>query len=260
MSPARLDPAGADCPECGGTGFFRADVPVGDPRFGRPVRCQNPVHATQAITRLGSLTQMVEADTRLRLSDITPLPGNEAMLKKCRQMLDRPWGWLYLWGGPGNAKTVALKAMCNHLSAAGYRPVVYIKFTRLVEIMRAATAAQYGKKTHFEQNGGNMELWDNGPIDAYNRLLAIKVLAIEEFDKARETGLMEEFRFDFLDDRYEQALRGETITMFASQLPPEAMPGPLESRVNDGRFMVVENRAGDTRPTTGRAGDEVCLP
>jgi DNA replication protein DnaC len=189
---------------------------------------------------------MHPADTKLRLSDITRMPGNEKMLEACKRMLKSPRGWLYIWGGPGNAKSIALRAMCNHLSLAGFQPMVYIKFTRLVETMRRANAAQYAKAKHF-QTAGNLELWDNGFIDAYERLLKIKVLAIEEFDKARMTEFAQEFRFDFLDDRYEQAIRGETITMFASQDSPETLPAPLASRINSGKFIVVENTEGDAR-------------
>lgn len=220
---------------------------MGHPDFGRLLRCENPVHGKKRLDKLSSLSQMHPADTGLRLADIDRIPGNEAMISACRKMLESPRGWLYIWGGPGNAKTLALKAMCNHLTEAGYFPVVYIKFSRLVEIVRQAHTAQYAKQKHFRENG-NFTEWDNGYIDIFNRLLKIRVLAIEEFDKARMTEFAAEFRFDFLDERYEQGIRGETITLFASQDPPTALPGPLASRISDGRFTVVHNTAGDSRP------------
>ena len=257
MKP-QLEPV-ADCPDCGGVGFFRQDVPVNDPNFGKPIKCTNPVHVTKTVGQLSGLSQLHRDDLRIRLSDIAPIDGNENMLEMCHRMLKHPFGWLYIWGPYGNAKTVALKAMCNHFSMAGYRPVVYIKFSKLADIVRAAQAAQFAKGKYLQKHG-SMELWDNGPIDTYERLLGIKVLAIEEFDKARLTPLIEEFRFDFLDDRYEQALRGETITMFVSQSPPDELPGALASRVNDGRFLVSYNEANDTRPTKKRRDNDLCLP
>ena len=244
---AKYPPRSEACQLCGGAGFLRRDVPVGHPDFGKLLRCDNPAHFRQRLGKVSGLSQLRPADTCLRLSDIDPVPGNEPMLAACHKMLATPQGWLYLHGGPGNAKTIALKAMCNHLTEAGYYPVVYVKFSRLVEIMRMANSAQYAKAAHFRENG-SFELWDNSYIDTFDRLLKIKVLAIEEFDKARMTEFAQEFRFDFLDERYEQALRGETITLFASQDAPEALPGPLTSRVRDGRFVVVENKAGDARP------------
>lgn len=176
------------------------------------------------------------------------MEGNEAMIDACKRFLKSPKGWLYLHGESGNAKSIALRAMCNHLTLMGFSPVVYIKFTRLTEIVRKAQSAQYAKASHFEKQG-NLETFDHGYIDIYDKLLMIKVLAIEEFDKARITAFTEEFRFDFLDDRYEQAIKGETITMFASQSSPSELPAPLASRINSGKFIVVENTAGDARPS-----------
>lgn len=247
LTPSRRSLPQPECDICGGAGYFRRDVAVGHPDFGKLIRCENSVHFKQRLHKLSSLSQMHPSDTGLRLSDIDRIPGNETMIAACQKMLESPRGWLYIWGGPGNAKTLALKAMCNHLTEAGYFPVVYIKFSRLVEIVRKANTAQYAKQKHFREYG-NFTEWDNSYIDTFDRLLAIRVLAIEEFDKARMTEFAAEFRFDFLDERYEQAVRGETITLFASQDPPTALPAPLSSRMSDGRFVVVKNTAGDSRP------------
>lgn len=236
------------CPECGGQGYIGYDVPPGHPRFGKVTRCQNPVHTdNRQAAKLSSLSQMHPDDLDLRLSAIDTVPGNEAMLAACQTMLNNPRGWLYLWGGPGNAKSIALRAMCNELAGLGFYPVVYIKFSRLVEIVRRAQAAQYAKREHLKKNG-NLDEWDNDYIDTLNRLLKIKVLAIEEFDKARLTEFAQEFRFEFLDERYEQGVRGETITMFASNShPSEFTDSALVSRFTSGKFIIVENKAGDVR-------------
>ena len=174
------------------------------------------------------------------------------MLRACRRMLERPWGWLYLWGETGTAKSLALKALCNQLALRGLAPVVYIKFTRLVDILRDAFAEKEAHRRHLAGNPLS-ENWHNlGYLDRFERLKQIRVLAIEEFDKERLTGFAERFRFDFLDERYEQALRGETITLFAANSGPEALPAPLRSRLADGRFQVVRNEAGDARPALRR--------
>lgn len=222
-------------------------MPVGHELFGKITRCPNESHQTKQINRLSGLTQMRPEDTQLRLKDIANTPGNEAMLSACQKMLKSPRGWLYIYGDSGNAKSIALRAMCNHLALMGFVPVVYIKFARLVEIMRRAQSAQYAKNAYYAQ-AGSLELWDNSYIDTFDRLLKIKTLAIEEFDKARITGFVEEFRFDFLDERYEQGIREETITMFVSQLAPDDWPAPIASRFNSGKFLIAENTAGDARP------------
>ncbi len=80
-------------------------------------------------------------------------------------------------------------------------------------------------------------------------------MAIEEFGKSRVTEFTQEFRFDFLDERYEQALRGETVTLFAANSSPAELPQALRSRIEDGRFQVVENGAGDARPDARRESE-----
>ncbi len=174
------------------------------------------------------------------------------MLAECKVMLTDPFGWLYIWGGSGNAKSIALRAMCNHLSLKGYTPTVYIKFSRLAQLMRDAYSERTSRQQQFQKGVSPDAITNLGYLDRFERLLQIKVLAIEEFDKARVTDFANEFRFDFLDDRYEQALQGETITLFAANSNPLELPQPLRSRIEDGRFRVVENTAGDARPDAQR--------
>lgn len=238
------------CPDCGGMGYVAYDAPIGHPQFGKLTKCLNPAHQdTRLDDKLSRLSDLRPEDLDLRLADIAEMPGNEAMLTACRRMLETPRGWLYLWGAPGNAKSIALRAMCNELAVMGFYPVVYIKFSRLVEIVRQAQAAQYARREHLKKYG-NLDEWDNGYEDTKNRLLKIKVLAIEEFDKARVTEFAQEFRFEFLDERYEQGIRGETITLFASNAHPSEFTEPaLVSRFTSGKFIIAQNTAGDARPS-----------
>jgi hypothetical protein len=235
---------------------MRLDVPIDDPRFGRPVRCPDQRHRVQQLNRLSSLSQMHPRDLELRLSHIKAVAGNQAMLDACRRMLHYPWGWLYIWGGPGSAKSMALKAMCNHLALKGYHPVVYIKFSRLVDIMRDAYAERQARERQLA-DGVLPGQWVNmGYLERFDRLRQIRVLAIEEFDKERLTAFAERFRFDFLDERYEQALRGDSITLFAGNSSPAGLPSPLRSRIEDGRFRVAKNSAGDARPNLKRTTND----
>lgn len=239
-------------------GFFRVAGVIGG--NGALQKCTNPVHFTGPDRRVGQLCEMDEQDRKIRLSDIRPLPGNKEMLDACRGMLARPYGWLYIHGMYGNAKTVALKAMCNHFRLNGYGPVVYINFSTLADIVREAESMRYSKGAVLQKNG-NLELWDNGPIDLFQFLLSIKVLGVEEFDKARLTPIIEEFRFRFLDARYDQAVKGKTITMFASQSAPENLGvGALASRIRHNGFYVAHNTAGDSRGVMPVNLDVVCLP
>jgi hypothetical protein len=76
-------------------------------------------------------------------------------------------------------------------------------------------------------------------------------LAIDEIDQARMTEFAEEFRFDFFDERYRQAVNGVTVTLFASQTDTDQLPDPLRSRFS--QFPVVHNAAGDARKNIAQA-------
>lgn len=219
----------SECPLCGGKGFFRHEVEPDDPHFGRPVPCVGERHAEANLDRrLSKLWDYDEHDQAIRLADVSLNPKNGAMLVAADDFLARPRGWLYIYGPPGNAKTIILKALVNELNLTGKGPARYIKFSKVLNYIRD---------------------WKNGAYtERFENLKQIRVLAIDEFDKSRMTEFAAEFRFDFLDDRYEQAVKGQTGLIFASQEPPDSLPAPLASRVNDGRFVVVHNLAGDARP------------
>lgn len=246
-----------NCPECGGLGFFRQDLAPGDPGFGKLVRCDHPTHAPAQQKRLASVSGLDQADLSRRLKDInlthfnTPklvdgVPidnwiSNRAMLIAARQMIDSPKGMLYIWGEPGNAKSESLIAIVNELNAKGYSPAVYTKLSKVVEYMRDS----FAELKYRESRGA--EAQDLGYIARFNRLKAVKVLAIDEMDKIRNlTGFVEDFRFDFLDERYRQAGRGETVTIFASNTDPADLPMPIYDRIRE--FTIVENTAPSARP------------
>lgn len=233
------------CPDCGGTGYIRLDVPVGHRLFGKPVRCGNSVHSPEITKRLAKISGMTEPDLKRRLKDIKPIDGNGEMLEAARAMVENPRGWLYIHGGPGNAKSEILIAIVNEVNAAGGQ-AMYVRFPDLVNWMRDA----FSEKKYRDKKLAGGEQWDNyGYLERYEKIKEIKLLAIDEIDKARMTEFAEEFRFAFFDDRYIQGKHGLTATIFASQFGPgELGSEPLASRFSDGRFAVVHNLAGDARP------------
>lgn len=213
-------------------GFFRLDVPYGHEQFGKVVPCDNPFHYPERLARLADLSNLNPADLSRRLRDIQPNDDNLAMLDAARAIIAKPYGWLYIWGGPGNAKTEALIAIVNELNTGGKGPAMYITLARLIEWVRDAF------------RDGAQDSYTN----RFERALHIKAMAIDEMDKARETDFSEEFRFHFLDERYRQAARGETVTIFASNTDPAKLPEPIYDRIRDGRFKIVENTAASARP------------
>lgn len=232
------------CPLCAGAGFLRLDYPVGHPRFGRPETCPHPSHQVERLNRLAQVSGMLPEEMGRCLDDIKPVEGNAAMLEAARAMLDKPFGWLWIWGGPGNAKSEILIALVNELNARRRGPAVYTKFSQLLDYMRDA----FDERKKREDDPDT----DLGYIARFRRLRSVKVLAIDEMDKARVTPFMNDFRFDFLDERYRLGITGQAVTLFASNETPATLPDPIWDRVRDGRFKVVHNQAGSARPKMRR--------
>jgi DNA replication protein DnaC len=232
-------------------------VSPSDPRFGKPIACDGPFHTPDRLARLAALSNLSAGDLTRRLSDIDEmhyfrkvravdddgkeiwcdeLESNRAMLQAARKMIKDPFGWLYIHGGPGNAKSEVLISIVNEANGSGNGPAMYVTFSHLVNWVREANKP------------GAAEDY----IARFDRLLNIKLLAVDEMDKARSTEFADEFRFHFLDERYRQAIRGETQMIFASNSNPDILPIPLWDRIRDGRFKVVENTAPSARPRMRR--------
>ncbi len=222
-------------------GFFRQEVAPDHSGFGKAIPCENEWHNEDRLAKIEEISGLRGTDLNIRLNDIFKVPDNAEMLDRSREMVDKPRGkWLYIWGRPGNAKTVALMAMVNEINEAGNGPAMYIKFSRLIDWMRDSFRE---KKALDGDPHANL-----GYIQRFAKILEIKFLAIDEMDKARDTEFANEFRFDFLDERYRSALRGETATAFASNSDPAILPEAIYDRIRDGRFAIVENKAPSSRP------------
>lgn len=240
-TPAR--PSLPACPECGGLGFFKSDKPPGHAKFGQVERCENEIHGDEQLHRLSEISKIPVHFLGRNLWDISRSPENREMILAAFEMRAFPFGFLYLWGGPGNAKSEVLISLCNHFNQTG-RTAVYIKFKKILDWIKESFSERKKRERDPFAN--------DGYIDRFNRLASAPVLAIDEMDKARMTEFAEEFRFDFLDDRSIQALAGQTITLFAGNDDPAKFPSPVWDRLRDGRFRVIENRAGSARPNMRR--------
>lgn len=234
------------CPDCNGAGFFRHDVPVGHKDFGRLMPCDNPIHTSARLHRLAGLSNLMPAETRKRIKDIKPNTHNGEIVKAAKEMVKNPCGWwLYIYGKAGNAKSDILIAVCNELNILGV-DALYIEFTRLLNWISEAYTERDTRNKYATKEG---ILPDSMGYQArLDRIAAFPVIAIDEFDKARMTDFREEFLFEFLNLRWRQAAAGKSATLFASQTAPIDWADPIRSRIQDGRFRVIHNLAGDARP------------
>ena len=262
------------CPDCGGVGWFKLNLEPNHTDFGKVVRCSNEVHQPAYIERLACLSGLVKEDLDIRLTDFREvhytqvtkknskpvldkdgnpaieLISNRAMLEAAHAFVKDPYGFVYVWGNVGNAKSDALIAIVNEINlVAGQVVAVYLKFSKLIEYMRESYIENEKRKHNPEAPPTYSE--------RFEEIKNVKVLCIDEFDfdgeKLRETAFTREFRFDFLDDRYHLGVRGEVATVFASNSPPESLSEPIYDRIRDGRFQIVHNTAPSARPAMKRA-------
>ena len=107
------------CSICKGAGFLRANVPVGDPNFGKPVACackeaERREKRRQQLLELSDLSAFQQSSfTNFNVRS----PGISASVKEAfkyaRAFADAPQGWLVMIGPNGCGKTHLAAAIAN---------------------------------------------------------------------------------------------------------------------------------------------------
>ena len=201
-----------DC-ACGGTGWLVPDLPLGDPGYGRAVRCSCNVG-------IAEFCGLNEQERELSAASIAPMPGNEKMVAVLRHLVKHvtayPAGWLTLWGDYGTAKTLTAQAI-------------------IAQLVKAGVSARFYHARQLEQGWFSDVRGDTANAELYRRL---PVLAIDEIDKINTTSDWVRFGLqELLDSRYRAGVAGTQLTILICQVDPAvAMPGDIVSRMNDGRF------------------------
>lgn len=138
------DSAASVCPICGGAGFVRLDVSVGDPSFGQAVLCQCKEREIEE-RRRSELRQISSLDPFFNKTFETfeTFSGRNASLaeacKEAQRFAEEPQGWLVLMGGTGVGKTHLAAAIANAVQAKG-ETVFFSIVPDLLDHLRAAFA------------------------------------------------------------------------------------------------------------------------
>lgn len=193
-------------------------------------------------------TSGLRGDERnLSINDIKPIPGTNANVLRflAEDILEDPYGWLTLWGGPGIAKSLVLQSVVAEFIRGG----VEARYVHAKDLEETMFKDQDGKS--------HWELWHR-----------TTVLAIDELDDLNFSSDWVRAKLDtLLDTRYRDAVSGDTSTLMATQYDPEGrnlrgengtfipqptlIPEKIVSRMKDGRF----NRAWDEE-TRGPAPEQ----
>lgn len=134
------------CPICKGVGFFRKDVPVGHPDFGKAFPCQHKLaEVTQAqlqdlrnASGLALLSHMTFAKFMPEGLGLTP--DKQKNLRRAFEWASEyarnPHGWLLMKGGYGCGKTHLAAAIANERLLKG-QPALFIVVPDLLDYLRA---------------------------------------------------------------------------------------------------------------------------
>jgi len=227
---SKCDP---DCEICQGEGVSSIQVEETD-FLGRPV----------LVDRWGTCPNLAR---RVKISGSGLLPneisdlgwekilddGNAFLvLEEIRKVIEAGFGWVFLWGDPGNAKTVLLKTAVAEYIKSG-KPAIYSTMAQVIENLRMAFDTDRPSAESYRR----LEVWKNA-----------KLLVLDEVDRVNATAYVKERQFLLLDGRYQAALNQETITIMTSNQDPKTFDPYFASRIHDGRFKVLKMEAGDLRP------------
>jgi DNA replication protein DnaC len=164
------------------------------------------------------------------LDELLFLPDQNKAFEKIGAFVARPTGWLTLAGGYGVGKTTLMYGALNTLAAQGIYGA-YWTAPGLIDHLRAGIRDESG----------------NAHSDRLKRVANLPILVVDELDKYYATAFAEYEIFQLFNTRYQ--LRRTHGTIIGYNLDgAEAIPPFLRSRINDGRFTVVEMRGADIRP------------
>lgn len=210
--------------------FLRYDVPVSDYRFGKISPCPK---CNQETVTVNSGLQSHERS--ITIANLISAGRDDAQKMKSAAVafIEKPTGFLSFYGSYGNGKTIALMAIVNACISKGI-DARYLTAHQLMDYLYDA----FDKKV--------MET-DRGRIE---RLAKIPVLAIDEFDKARDTPYASDMQQHLIDERYRN--KSTLGTVFSWNGDFSTIPwGAVVSRMRE--FPAIENRDSDMRPAIGKA-------
>lgn len=224
--PMPSSPATTPCPECGGVGFVRREVPPGHPDFGRAIPCHCRVALLRERTRqrLLELSGLYERQQSMTFETFDPKRATaleaperrEALAQAqdafdyCRAFADEPRGWIVLIGPKGTGKTHLAASIANARLAQG-QPVLFMVSPELLNWLREACRP-------------------DAPEPAGNRLREIMdapLLILDDLGTENLTAWAAEQLYLIINHRYNRLLP----TVFTTNLTAAELERGLGSRI-----------------------------
>ncbi len=222
-----------DCDLCGGKGWIRQDVPVGDPDFGRaiPCSCQQEVTHAQRLERLQSHSNL-GALARLRFDSLDS--GGRSANAEAQQRFaqayqaaieyaDDPQGWLLFTGTGGSGKTHLLAAIVNR-GIERETPAFYISVPDLLDHLRSTFAPS--SETSYDE--------------LFEHVRNIPLLALDDLGAHATTPWAQEKLNQILNHRFNRQMP----TIISLSVPLGQLDEQLRARLED-RDLVMQITLGE---------------
>ncbi len=245
MSQASLD---RDCPICKGVGFFRYDLAVGHPDFGKAIPCphkvaemaQSPIQEYGSTNGLALYSHMtfenfkmdnprLSIEERNRLRNAYTISLNYS---------SEPKGWLIFRGGYGVGKTHLAAAIANERVSMGL-PVLFLTAPDLLDELRS---------TFSSSNDANFS-------ERFESVRTSPFLVIDDYGTQANTAWAWEKIFQLIDYRYSAKLP----TVITTNRDIDDLDPRIRSRMLDlGLTQVVDlSVVPDYRLGQARSGFEL---
>ena len=224
------------CPLCGGLGWVRRDVPIGDPHFGKAVQCfcQQQVSGDERLARLQRFSNMGKlAEVSFEKTDPDGRSGNtdgrtrfKMSMQAAQAYAEDPQGWLVLEGGSGTGKTHLAAAIANRCMEREV-PVLFVVAPDLLDHLRASFGPQ-----------------NEMPYDElFEQIKSIPMLVLDDLGVQSSTPWAEEKLFQLLNHRYVTQLS----TVITTNVAVDQTEARLQSRLSDSRLSQVLDLGDVTR-------------
>lgn len=233
-----------NCPHCGGLGYLREEVPLGDPNFGkiRTCTCRQSQVSQQVHRRLYSLSNLDELH-HLTFENFQPrgligvkeyqADSIELAFNQAQQFAQSLQGWLFIEGPYGSGKTHLAAAVANYVVRLGV-PTLFLTVPDLLDALRFTYE---DPESSFEQR--------------FEEIRHISLLVLDDFGTQNATPWAQEKLFQIVNYRYINHLPMVVTTNLAL----EEIEGRISSRLQDpGLVTRVEITAPDYRQPLDDSG------
>lgn len=230
--PMAIMPAKTICPKCQGAGYLRADVPFGDPHFGKAIACECK-EAERRAKRRQQLREMSNLDA-LRDQNFQSfnarVPGVQEAYKATLEFAENPDGWLLLVGPNGCGKTHLAAAIANQALDSG-AVVLFEPVPDLLDHLRAAFAPS------------SNEVYDQ----LFAKMREAEVLILDDMGAQQSSSWANEKLFQLLNYRYNM---GMPTVITANLKGIQGVDERIRSRLSDTALVLTihMDSAYDYRP------------